>query len=647
MSNIIWTAMSQAEYNLAERVVADVYKPGKTLNDYLSFISKIERYLSEVNLETPFASDGDLLSNNIIAQIAYLINDKFSLNSGNGVVLTPSVLAEDMVRMSIIEWLKVNTNLSEQTIVDFVYKRNPVDLDAVDSMVNHLANLTWYDPCVGGGVFPIAIITIYKELEIRNEPIIYGNDINPLYVEATKKRVELSLKGITKEELNRRFTCMDSLERNLNVINLFNLNSTEKQYDIVIGNPPYVKAGMISKTAKLQYEKNYPEIHNKSADLYTYFICHGLNALNDTGVLTYVTPAQFQMSNYGKPIREVIEKKGELCAIADFNELPVFKNIGVHTSVYSITKRQVGREFIRYEYDLLPSKEPFRMLYELGWLLPQENVSSKGWFFSSNKAFEVLAYLERKGSPLKIYSKGVFSGVKSGCKGAFFIKENDMVEFAPYDRGKCKKMLLPKQIKRWKSPWVGNYFVVVKKNEVLNESSRIYKHMLNHKDELESRSDNAGHKTWYGLRECGYYELFDLPKIIYPDISTECRFSMDTRKRYIPDGAFFIPGEDYYLLGILNSCIGRYYFKQKCARIGNPTKGGRIRFKKAYIEDFPVVVPSENLEISKAIIELAEMATKKGSLTKKEEKMLDEYALTMYGVSDEIKKVILEGTDAF
>lgn len=644
MENCTWQVVSPVEYEIAQKITTELIEKSLSIDEYINIIMHIEQYIhsGKVDLRKAFSDGDEYISNNIVSQIAYSLSEKLLLNGGKGVVLTSNILAEDMAKMSIIEWLCSNTQLSRKCVADYLYGIESISSEEEQFIKENLATLVWYDPCVGGGVFPMAIIEVYNELGVATVPHIYGNDLNPLYVAATKKRIQLSLG--TKEGLNldEHFMCRDALDCNLSQYDLFSWNKLEQKYDIVIGNPPYVKAGKIERKAKQKYESNYPEIENKGADLYTYFISHGLNALKDNGILTFVTPAQFQMSNYGKSIRRVIEQKGDICTVADFNELPVFKNVGVHTTVYAIVKAKRGRDFVRYEYDVLPDKTPFERLYSQGTTFPQKNASEKGWFFSSTNAYKVLEYLESQGMPLIEYSGNVLSGIKTSCKAAFFVKEKDIAEFEKPDLCKCRKVLLPKKIKRWSSVWEEDFMVVVKKDELLEESSKLYAHMEKHKEELCARSDIAGHKTWYGLRPCGYYDKFDVPKIIYPDIATECRFSMDKESLYIPDGAFFIPSENYYLLGILNSCVGRYYFRQKCARIGNPMKGGRIRFKKVYIEKFPVVSENENLEVANEIRKLALCAVQTGFLTADQEMQLDEYAMQMYRIPDDMRLSIIE-----
>ena len=70
---------------------------------------------------------------------------------------------------------------------------------------------------------------------------------------------------------------------------------------------------------------------------------------------------------------------------------------------------------------------------------------------------------------------------------------------------------------------------------------------------LEKRGDKG--KYWWELRACDYYDAFEKPKIMFPDIAKELRFSLDRTKIYGNNTMYFIPIDDLYLLGLLNSSI--------------------------------------------------------------------------------------------
>jgi len=79
----------------------------------------------------------------------------------------------------------------------------------------------------------------------------------------------------------------------------------------------------------------------------------------------------------------------------------------------------------------------------------------------------------------------------------------------------------------------------------------------------------------------------DGPKIIFPDIATTPRFALDNSGFYSSNTTYFIPMSELYLLGLLNSKIGSFYFTQTCAGLEGK-KETYLRFFGQYLEGFPV-----------------------------------------------------------
>ena len=79
----------------------------------------------------------------------------------------------------------------------------------------------------------------------------------------------------------------------------------------------------------------------------------------------------------------------------------------------------------------------------------------------------------------------------------------------------------------------------------------------------------------------------DAPKIVFPDIAKGPRFALDVDGHYGSNTIYFIPLEDHYLLGLLNSSLSHFYFQSVCAGLEG---GGEVylRFFGQYMEGFPV-----------------------------------------------------------
>jgi len=109
------------------------------------------------------------------------------------------------------------------------------------------------------------------------------------------------------------------------------------------------------------------------------------------------------------------------------------------------------------------------------------------------------------------------------------------------------------------------------------------------KDKLEKRWDQGDY--WYNLRHCAYYEEFEKPKIVYPDISERSGFSYDINAYYTNNTTYFIISKNpLYLLCLLNSILINFYFKMLGAQLGS--KG--LRYFTQYVEQLPISQISES-----------------------------------------------------
>ena len=77
------------------------------------------------------------------------------------------------------------------------------------------------------------------------------------------------------------------------------------------------------------------------------------------------------------------------------------------------------------------------------------------------------------------------------------------------------------------------------------------------------------------------------PKLIFPDIAVTPRFALDESGSYGANTTYFIPRQDPYLLGLLNSRLAYFYFAETCAGLEGKNEK-YLRFFGQYLENFPV-----------------------------------------------------------
>ncbi len=86
------------------------------------------------------------------------------------------------------------------------------------------------------------------------------------------------------------------------------------------------------------------------------------------------------------------------------------------------------------------------------------------------------------------------------------------------------------------------------------------------------------------MRNCAYYDLFEKPKIVFPNLQNSNKFSFDETSAYINAPAVILPTNDKFLLAVLNSKLIWYFLTNICV----VRSGGYIEVKPQYFEQIPI-----------------------------------------------------------
>lgn len=206
-----------------------------------------------------------------------------------------------------------------------------------DFLIDYLSNklggnsLTILEPSAGDGVF-IRSIYEHKSLPERIQKIIA--------VEKEEKELE-TIKAITK--INSLKTIhSDFLE--------FQINNKQK-FNLVIGNPPYIKKNLLAKEQVFRCEnihKIFPSLsENKIKNIWTAFLVRSINFLNIDGILAFVLPAELLQVKFAAELRALILKEFERVEIFTFNEL-LFKECKGQDTILLIGERKSQYKGIYY-----------------------------------------------------------------------------------------------------------------------------------------------------------------------------------------------------------------------------------------------------------------------------------------------------------
>ncbi|MGB3300070.1 MAG: Eco57I restriction-modification methylase domain-containing protein, partial [Phormidesmis sp.] len=186
-------------------------------------------------------------------------------------------------------------------------------------------------------------------------------------------------------------------------------------FDVVIGNPPYVRHEKIKEMKpdlKILYESAYTGV----ADLYVYFYAQGLNLLREGGILSFISSNKYFRARYGEKLRKLLTKEVTIHQIIDFGDAPVFTAIAYPTIVIAQKAKPEDQRVMALNWEMGEPIEQFASVVkkESFWM-PQQDLNVKGWQLADDDSLKLLKRLRKMGTPVGEYVNGRFyRGVLTG-----------------------------------------------------------------------------------------------------------------------------------------------------------------------------------------------------------------------------------------
>lgn len=554
----------------------------------------------------------------------------------DGVFYTPSRITRGIVEKSIGEYLNdKKLELGYEKLPELTDENIETQRGLSVKAEKHLAFWREYrskvlsikviDPACGSGAFLIAAYDyLKKELDEINDRIadlkgrtqelfdgdemydasreneylircLYGVDLNPESVEISK--LSLWLRTLTKD---KPLTNLDDNIKSGNSITEFDFHKefpevfTQGGFNVVIGNPPYVKQERL-KDVKHVLEEKYLTFMG-TADLYCYFYELGINILRSGGILGYITSNKWLRTKYGTNVRQLLNKYF-IIEIEDHGSMKQFSDAEVNTNI--IITKKVNRQNTQVKIVLT---EENNKTFETN----QSNFSEEGYLFLDNRLQIIKEKIDVIGKPLGEWNVEINRGVLTGLNDAFIIDKEKYNELVKKDR-KNKEILVPllrgRDINRYSKNYADLYLINVhngykigmEKISEINIDDYIFvkEHLNSFEPKLSKRSDKG--KTPYNLRNCAYLNDFKNQKIIYGETVTGASFFLDNDGFIIDKTAFMLLGESIkYILALLNSRFIEFAYKTFYAGIILSSSG--FQYNKEYLKKLPVIVPTQEQE---------------------------------------------------
>lgn len=356
---------------------------------------------------------------------------------------------------------------------------------------------------------------------------IYGLDIQEYSINRTK--ILLSLLALSDGEDERSFKFNLFTDDAL----IFSWSKNLKNFtgfDVILGNPPYVCARNLPEETLLKLQK-FEVCKSGNTDLYIPFFQLGIQNLNDSGILGFITMNSFFKSLNGRNLRDYFKQHSLNIKIIDFGTEQVFKSKNTYTCICLIEKSHNSTiKYCKSSSLSLPTKQsdyqsiPYiKLNSKTGWNLNDFETISK--IEATGIAFGDL-YKTRHGIATLKNDIYIFNPVKED-KDFYYLQNGSLYQI---EKGICKDIVNTNKLSRAVS--ISNLKEKVifpydnaDKPSLLNENfikenyPKAYNYLLNKRRILANRDKGKGeYENWFAFGRSQSLEKVK-NKLFFPKMS--------------------------------------------------------------------------------------------------------------------------------
>lgn len=372
-------------------------------------------------------------------------------------------------------------------------------------------------------------------------------------------------------------------------------------FDIVIGNPPYVRVERIPEQDVRLFKKTYSASTGKF-DLSFLFIERGINILKGNGVLCFITTYQFLYSGSGLGLREFLSNNTRSNIIMFSSDIQIFENATTYTGILECKKekkkgfQKISRASYNDSSIYITSDFP----------IDNEN-------FTSNKVIVADLTIVNKIKNDNNISLGknlgqAKCGVVSSADDVFFLSKSQIMDY-----NLEKELIYPiigsESLSKWRIDEPEYYCIypyfqkndrtsLISESELKNKYPNIWTYFKLNEERLRARSQGRvtyeNSDKWYQLNRPREKWIYDSLKIIYPGTTSTPKFAFDSKKVVFRNARLYsyLPNKiewyKYYLC-ILNSSLSAYLMSLKCP----PKNNNYYEMSTGFLEDFPFKIDSK------------------------------------------------------
>ena len=478
-----------------------------------------------------------------------------------------------------------------------------------------LQNCLTIDIACGCGAFLFSLAdylhTHYKLSYREAAQRLYGVDVSELSVKRCKILLSLAAlqSGETLADADFHICQGNSLDFDFATMPGVAENGG---FDIVVGNPPYVRAKHIDAESKMLLSR-WQVASCGNADLYLPFFEIACSILREDGVLGYITLNSFFKSVNARILRGYFRSVNAALEVVDFGNQLIFGKTLAYTCIVLINK--LGEPGVCYTKGQININGFTETPTHFNFIPYSDLDDHKGWNLNNAEILQNIRRIESVGRPL-----GELFQIKNGIATlandvyifrpthedeTFFYLQAGNVEF-PIERGICRDIIkpnilhteeeIPDIIEKVIFPYDENNKILVEA-VFMSKYPKAYKYLALNKMKLAQRDKGEkNYEAWYAFgrsqatsdrgRKLLFPYMTDHPRFVYTDnenMLIYCGYAIFSEKE-----------EDLLVLKrILESSIFEYYMQHTA----KPYATGYYSYAKNYVKGFGIPILSSKQRV--------------------------------------------------
>jgi len=403
-------------------------------------------------------------------------------------------------------------------------------------------------------------------------------------------------------------------------------------FDVVIGNPPYIRIQTLPRD-EADYYRDHLASASGSFDIYVLFLEKGIELLKPGGRLGFICSSKFLKSQYGAGILQLIKKNCTVENIVDLSAQTVFAEATTYPVIVVLKKESSNAPLYYVSVPQGVTDSPVTSALELEGLptvvTDQEAMTRRMWppLAKDDTLWEKLT---ANTEPLGKIADRIFQGLITSADKVYILEKlgdagQGLIRVRSQSTGKVheleaellKPFLTGKNISRYISPMPTDLLLfpyrvrdweasLISEGEFVAKYPRAweYLNLSSNKSILEAREGGKFKKQdWYRFGRTQNLGIHDQQKLAIPSTVKRLAASYDA------DGLMYLDNVRVngillkertdaaykYVLGLINSSLLHWFF----TRLATPFANGWFGANRQFIEPLPIrrIDPSSAIDL--------------------------------------------------